>query len=256
MNTNNKKKESNLIAKWLKRMFSLEFLGVLIGLAGLWFGYKTFIQEKPGILRLTTKSGKLDEKVNTVFYGFELDKDSFLIMDLPNIPILANMTSNTIEDITVFGYTPKEYKALPNSRYMAESIEAHNQNNKEFGLGKLSYALRQDKINPMDGIFWPVSIIYPNQNELFFYPIEIYYSFKTKEMTHITLFLVGIPINNGKLSSAEVETEFIKKIKPYLLGIDDVDKTAIIYHDKIVPSPSIKKLKQDNVVISNILELK
>lgn len=75
-------------------------------------------------------------------------------------------------------------------------------------------------------------------------------------MTHIILFLVGILVNKENLSSADVETEFIKRIKPFLLGVDDIDKTAIIYHDKIVQSSSINKLRQDNVVISNILELK
>lgn len=245
MNNKNNKTESSLISKWLRRLFSLEFLSVVIGLAGLWFAYNTFVKDKPGILRLTTVSGKLDEKITNVLYGFELNCDSIVVMNLPNIPLIANMTSNTIEDITVYGCTPKEYKAVPNPRYITESPEM--QKIKEIGLGKLSYGLSQDKIHPMDGIYWPVSIIYPDKNELLIYPIDIYYSYKTKKMTHIILLLVGIPNPGNIKTKDEIEKEFIAKIRPYLLGIEDLDKTAIIYNNKIVQSPSIKSIKKEDI---------
>ena len=254
MDNKNKKTETGLISKWLKRLFSLEFLSVIIGLVGLWFAYNSFIQDKPGILRLTTVSGKLDEKITTVLYGFELNSDSIVVMNLPNIPLLANMTSNTIEDITVYGSTPKEYKVVPNPRYIAESPEV--QKIKEMGLGKLNYGLSQDKIHPMDGIYWPVSIIYPDKNELLIYPIDIYYSYKTKKMTHIILLLVGIPNSRNSKTNDEIEKEFIAKIRPYLLDIKDLDKTAIIYNDKIVQFPSIKSIKKENVIITDIRDLK
>ena len=174
-------------------------------------------------------------------------------MDLPEVPILANATSNTIQDITVFAYTPKNYKVYPNSRYVTEPEEMRSK--KEISIGKVSYALRQDKINPMDGIYWPVSIIYNDMNEILDFPIEIYYSYKTKEMTNILFHIFGIPNKHGSLTPEDIEENFINLIRPHILASDRTDEIAIIYNNKIVQSPSKRKLNQNNLTISNILEL-
>ena len=251
---NKTKKEPSKILKWLKKIFSLQFLGIVLTIIFGWYGVASYLQNQPGELIFKSHLTEFDKNFNCIFYGFELEKDTISIMDLPNIPIFANITSHTIEDITAYSYVPKIYSvAVADDYWQIESEKTLNE--KEYGIGFIHFLFTRDKIKPLDGIRWPIIQIAGNKNQILIYPIDIFYSYKTKEMSSIRLMLVGIPNNNHEKTKKDIERLFIKTIRPYLMTIDNIDKCAIIFGEKVVESLSKEKVSNSDFYCTNILDL-
>ena len=259
--TSNSKVKQTTILSWIKKIFTMQTVTLLVGLIGLWFTYITFFQNKPGEIGFFTTNSRLEDNITTVFYGFEQTSDSVVLSTLPLFPNMANFTEHSIEDMTVIAFTTDMYKVTKNPRYNSATNEELNGNalnyDKKFKpIGGITYAYKSAKIFPMEPILWPIYTIYSNPEENLIFPIQIFYSFKSKKMTKLELFLVGLPKSSESLTKQEKENKFIKIIRPYLLECEDLDNTAIIYDKKIVQSPSKRKITKENFDASDISELK
>lgn len=247
-----RKNESGQILQWIKRIFSIKFLGFIVGVVGLWFTYSTFIKDKPGSFSFLAKNEILDEKINTIFYGFKMTSDSIDVERGQEIPLMINATTNIIEDLNVYAVLPRGYKFYLHPMYSIEPDSLKIGNTKHF----FTCGYRQTRVGPYDGLFWPITTLFFDKKEPLVFPVNLNYTYKTKELTQIDLYIIGIPDYYNERSSSSIEKQFIEIVRPFLLSKINNRKTVLVINDKIVLSPNTKKLKQQQLTITDINQLK
>lgn len=246
------KKELNQILQWIKRIFSIKALGFIVGVVGLWFTYSTFIKDKPGSFSFLAKNEMLDEKINTIFYGFKMTSDSVNVESGQEIPLMINATPNIIEDLNVYAVLPLGYKFYLHPMYSVEPDSFKIGNSKHF----FTCGYRQARVGPYDGLFWPITTLFFDKKEPLVFPVKLNYTYKTKEFTQIDLYIVGIPDYYNDQASSTIEKQFVEMVRPYLLSKKNNRKTALVINGKIVQSPNTKKLKKQQITITDINQLK
>lgn len=222
-------KEIEKILYILKKIFTLQFLAVVIGIISLYITYKTFIRDDQGEITFMIDGKELNKNISIVYYGFFIESDSIDIYSLKDFPILANTSSKTIEDFTLYAYTLNIPKSFANNRYNVAQGSGDN---------TIAYEYNLSKIKPLEGVYWPINALYTNKREILVYPIKLIYSYKTKEASEILLYIIGIPHQKTIEKSEEV---FTKTINPYLIENNDSKHTAIIFNKQIIQKPTLKK---------------
>lgn len=252
-----KKKETNHgIVKWLKRIFSLKFLGVIIGAASLYLAYVTFMKDTPGSLSLFNSKHHFSEKIRYVFYGFEIDGDSLYFYKKNNFPSLVNRSSNSIKDLTLTAFMRN------NVGYKVDRDYSFAIKDDETGLQfpQLSMGYQAERIGFSGLIPFPLTVMETKSDELLTQNIEFAYIYNGMEEDAINLFyvIVGVPQHYRDDDGKEIDAEyaFIKAIRPILTEIEDPQQILIIYDNYSIEAPSkLDLLKEKNIRIRTINEL-
>lgn len=249
---------SNVVIKWLKKLFSLQFLSVLIGVGGLYLAYRTFIREEPGELTLHNYNKHFGKNVRNIIYGFEIDSDSLYIRGARNFPLLANVSHNSLEDVSIIAEMQNNIGFRTTDGYFCTE-------EKDSVLwGKVNFYVKRERIGFMDPILFPIETLETDENELLFQHIRFAYAYKgmSEDIINMHYFIVGIPKHyrddNGKIIDAEYA--FLKSIRPLLLQsiAEEVtpNQILIIFKDKYVEAPqNINLLKGENIKVKSIKEL-
>ena len=253
---NIKNTDNHGITRWLKRIFSLEFLSVIIGLVGLYFAYDSFIKDKPGDLRFFNVEHVFSEDIHYIYYGFEMNGDSLDISSNVYIPRLINYSSNSINDLSVVALANNGTPFRPNGNY---DVKVYGKDSSS--ISKITMALRNERIGYMGIIPFPIDRIALEYGEILTETISINYLYKGMEdevkTVHVTL--IGIPPeykdDDGYAKSAEYS--FIKAVRPYLLMmIEDYKEVAVMFENKTVEAPSKIDLLNESVIgVETIEEL-
>ena len=215
------KENKHGLNRWLKRIFSLEFVSVVIGLIGLYFAYDAFIKDKPGELCLFNDKQSFRKDIRYIFYGFEIKEDSITFRKAFNLPTLINKSSNEIKDVSVTAEMTTSVGFSVNGfyKYEIEKNQDSIANSMLFPYVYMTYAT--DRIGFGSGIPFPIYSLATDGDELFLKNIKMSYIYQgmSEDVINLTYYIVGIPEGyrdeDGKVIDAEYA--FIKAIRPYLL---------------------------------------
>lgn len=250
---NNKNKESHGITRWLRRIFSLEFLGVVTGLVGLYFAYDAFIKDKPGELHLFNKS-KICEDVRYIFYGFEIKGDSLEFAKAKNFPYIANYSNNPITDFSMVCRMKNNIGCR-----IDDSFDYYLEDDDSLQIPNIMMACTAERIGYMGIIPFPLVKMETRTDEIIIQHVLLSYLYQglSEDVVNLFYFIVGIPPEykeNGITRGAEYS--FIKAIRPYLLSIEDNEQIFIAFDDKTVVAPSkLDLLKEKEINVESINEL-
>lgn len=251
------KKETNHgVVKWLKRVFSLEFLGVLIGAASLYLAYVTFMKDTPGSLSLFNEKHHYSERIRYVFYGFEIDGDSLYFYKKDNFPSLANRSSNSIKDLTLTAFMRN------NVGYKVDRSYSFAIKDDETGLQfpQLITSYQAERIGFGGLIPFPLTVMETKSDELLTQRIDLVFIYNGMDEHAVNLhyIIVGVPQHYRDDDGKEIDAEyaFIKAIRPILTDIEDPQQILIIYDKYSIEAPSkLDLLKEKDIRIRTINEL-
>jgi len=243
------------INRWLRRIFSLEFLGVVIGAIGLYFTYDTFLKEKPGEIRMYNEKQKFSSDIRYVFYGFEIKGDSLNLLRAKNFPHLANYSSNPVNDFTMLSNMDNNLGCTINERYKHEVAVDDS-----LSFPQLRMASFHERVGYMGVVPFPIETIETRTDEVLIQHILLSYMYQgmKEDIVNLHYYLVGIPPHYRDDDGREISSEkyFIKAIRPYLLMIEDYNQILLLFGNKIVEAPkNIELLDEKEIKVETINEL-
>lgn len=222
--------------KWLKRIFSLEFLGVVIGAAGLYLAYQQLANEKPGNLQWSNAYGTLSEDTKYIIVSQPYTGDSVLLMN-ETMPFLKS-NKKQVEDLLVMANIPAKTNFSIRQAYTTvRQAQTGKHDN-------IEAALEIERLGANHAIPFPVQVIYPVSGETIKLPVTVACMYKDKNSVLGTAIHLVVYPADGQLT----EKMFMKAIKPLLLIADkngQLDKTAVLYENKIIENLDIDKIKTD-----------
>lgn len=254
---NSKKENNHGIIIWLQRIFSLKFLGFVIGLVSLYFTYVTFIKDNPGDLCLYNIDHTFNKDIRYIFYGFEIDDDSIYFNKRNNFPKFVNNGPNEIIDFGLVAETKLNYSLTANSYYDYDIEEEE-----EGSFSNVRFALTTERLGFMSTVPFPIDALETNDAEIQFNYINsgVIYKGMSEDIINYFYYIVGVPKNFRDEKGIEISAEetFINKIKPYLLYfLDNRDKNEIliIFSNDYVEAPAKLKLLRENNKVTSIKDL-
>ena len=245
--------------KWLRRIFSLEFLGVVIGAASLYLAYITFANDStPGHLCHFNVNKTFDKGIRYIFYGFEINDDSLYINNNKYFPCLVNNGPNEIVDFSIASTMKLNVNISPN-RNFAYSYEQNDSTT----FAKVSFAFVAERIGFMYSIPFPLDAIETYDDEIQMTEINsgVMYKDMSEDIINYFYFIVGIPKHYRDEKGEEITAEhaFIQTISPYLLYMldnRDPNEILLIFDNKDVEAPTkLRLLRDKNMEITTINEL-
>lgn len=229
-------KESSFVIFWLKRIFSLQTLGIIMTAIMLWFSYDQFIKERPGYLVFSNPFNSYNQNINTIIYGFEFDSDTIDVLE-QKIPVIANKTENDISDIKLLAEMPAVcgFSLSPGFRFMLEKDSS-----------MVSFSFEKDRLGYNDVIGFPMSKIFHVKNETLYLPMRYTYihkGLKEPDVKKIYIFAIPKAITSSEKSA---QAHFISLFKPLLKNNSNTKDLAIVYKDTTIIAPNISKLENSS----------
>lgn len=250
---------SNVIIKWLKKLFSVQFLEIVIGIAGLYLTYLAFIRDEPGELSLYNNSHQFSKDIRYVIFGFEIIEDSLDFQNSKSFPSLANFSNNELNDFGVLAEMQNNigFKASESYEYYIEETDS-------ILFDKVQFYTKRERIGFMEPVNFPLEKMETKGDELLFQQIKYayYYQGVPEDIINMHYFIVGIPqqYRDDDGTIIDAECAFIKAIRPLLLQsiIEKIDskQILIVFKDKYVEAPSkMELLSNEEINIRKINEL-
>lgn len=225
--------------KWLKRIFTVNTVSLIVGIASLLIAYLAFIRESPGKMHFQSYVHKFSKKTQTIFFLIDVNKEAADFLKLEGTPFLANISQKTVQDcVTYFEMvTPFPFEVQENYSCKIDSSAT------EKNLIHAEMALRKETIGYMDGLFFPISKLYASSDEPVIIPINWMYIHKgMKKTVGYRVYLVTLPV--GFVSDDEIESTYLRLIRPYLLE-GDPKTSAIVYKNTVIEHPKVSTLKEN-----------
>lgn len=254
-----KKGKENVVSRWLKKIFSLQFISVAITAVGLYFAYVQFVKDKPGELRFFNGEKRFSPDIRTVFFGFEIDGDSIYLDKNKYLPVLANYSQNPIVDFKIIADMQYNIGFRCDDNYTWVKLD----DDSDIKIPMINFCAGTGRLGSMTPISFPISALETNSDEIQvnYVRMGIMYQGVPEEILNYFYYLVGIPKklrdDDGKGKSAEYL--FIKAIRPYLLYFlekGEEDKVLIVFNSSSVEAPSkLHLLKEENIKVTTIKEL-
>lgn len=225
--------------KWLKKIFSLQFLGFVVAIVTAYYGYKQYLRDEPGKLILSNGKYSLDENIRWVFIGFDLEDEITDLEKMHNIPLFGNLDKQPIEDVFMCG-------SIMEKDVTFEQSECYT-----FREGKvieheypIVFSTRMEKIPYFSFFPFPMNKVKKDVTKGLHISVNMAYTYKGHpELENYFFILVGVPKQN-KNNSQEA---FAKHIMPYLIKLKDLNSVAVIYKDTVVTKlKDIKEINNDN----------
>lgn len=221
--------------RWLKRIFSLEFLGVIIAAVSLWYTYQQFIAEKSGDLEWANYYGNVSKKTNYIIVSLPYTGDS-IQLNTNTMPMLSSSKSQ-VEDLIVMAEIPVKAQMRIHPAYNV------NTEKQEHYHDKLTAVFETARLGAHHSVPFPIQTIYPEDGETIKIPVTLSYVYKNcQENVNGTTFDLVVYPNNGDMT----EKEFMSAIKPLLLSADESGKlgeTSVLLEDRIIKDLDIDKIK-------------
>jgi len=251
-------KKENVVSRWLKKIFSIQFISLVIAAVGLYFAYDQFVKDKPGEFRFFNKGNRFSPDIRTVFYGFEINGDSIYLDNNMYLPTLANFSQKPIVDLKVVADMQYNFGFRCDDNY-----NWFKQDESDLQIPKITFVAGTERLGSMTPITFPIRSLETDYDEIQvnYVRMGIVYQGAPEEIMNYFYYLVGIPPklrdDDGKEKSAEYL--FIKAIRPYLLHFlekEEANKVLIVFNTSSVEAPSkLHLLKDENIEVKSIKEL-
>ena len=215
---------------WLKRIFSVGTISVIIGLASLTIAYLSFFRGSPGKLTLAMSANKLDKEVSTVFILTPVEQDGKLdFLKQSIMPYLANYTQRTVQDCSMMieFYTDKDYEVYSDFMSWVDSTQY---------TPKVEIAKKIGDMGYMDAEGFPLRRLSVGGDEpkvTTFGWTYIHRGMKTTRTYYV--HLITVPKSFIKRGSEDLE--FLKILRPYLLDEKNPKAVAISYNGAVIANP-------------------
>lgn len=222
--------------KWLKKIFSLQTLGIVIAIVSAYYGYKQFVRDEPGQISLATGKFSLDDNIRWIFIGFDLENDVTDLKHMLNIPLFGNLGEQPIEDVFMCGSIME--KGLSFEESNCYSFRKGEEVKHEYPI---VFSTRMEKLPYFSFFPFPINKVKNDVNKGLHISVNMAYTYKGHpNLENYFFILAGIPQKNRNNS----QEAFAKHIMPYLIKLNKQDSVAIIYNDIVVTH--LKKLSEIN----------
>lgn len=232
---------------WLKKIFSLQFLGFVVAVLTLYYGYKQFVRDEPGQLCLATGNNTFDKKIRWVFIGFDMETDRIDLEHMRNIPLLGNMGEKPIEDVFMCGSIMEKISFVGNTAYTFRKGEETGHPN------PYTFAVRMEKIPYFSFFHFPLKEIHGNARNGIHVSVNMAYTYKGHpNLENYFFILTGIP----KAYKANSQISYAKYLIPYLAKLNKQDSVAIIFKDTMVCNLKDLQTIKEESFIRNLRQIK
>lgn len=215
-----------MVEKWLKKIFSLQFLSFVVAIIGAYYGYKQFVRDEPGKVTLCTAKFTLEDKIRWILIGFDSEEDTIDIKNMRNLPLFGNMGKQPIEDVSIFG-------SIMEGNLRFQTNPAYNFSKGEDVGNKNPYvfSVRMEKIPYFSFFPFPIDRLKVSPREFVHLSVNMAYTYKGHpQLENFFFILTGIP-KQYKNKSQEMYTKYIY---PYLIKINKPESIAVIYKDTVI----------------------
>lgn len=234
--------------QWLKRIFSVGTISVLIGIVSLVITYLAFFRDSPGNLSMSMKTEKIDDKVSTIYVLTPVGDDGIDFVDQSVMPFLGNLTQRPVLDCTFIMefYTNNQFELFQEYTCRVDTTKA----SKPY----VEMARKMETIGYMGSesfpLIWFGSSAFEPQMTTFGWTY-IHRGMKKPRTYNIRLFTVP-----ERMINDNEDYVFLKMIRPYLLEEKSLKNVAIFYDNILIQGPrNVKKLSSGNIADLKIADL-
>lgn len=233
--------------RWLKKIFSLQFLGFVVAVLALYYTYKQFDREEPGEFTLMTGKYTLNKDIRWVFIGFDMTSNSIDLENMKNIPLFGNMGEKPIEDVFMCGSIMENINFVSNKMY---TLRKGEESGHQYPY---TFAVRMKQIPYFSFFPFPLDKIIGNPNKGIHASVNMAFTYKGHSNLENYFFIItGIP----KQYKSNSQMAYAKYLVPYLVQLNKQDSIAIIYKDTIVSKVKDIQVLKDKSFVNKLKNIK
>ncbi len=229
------------IKDWLKNIFSVTTIGIVLTALGLLINYLVFRQATPGDLNLTIGKNRVDKNVTIIYVLTPVGDKGVDFMVNCDMPVFANFDQRPVLDCTFIMefYSKNSFISYPEYMYKVDSTKA----SKPY----VEMAKKVDTIGYMGGELFPLMSMSASSIEPQITTFGWTYIHRGMD-DPITYNIRLVSVPERFLDNGNPDYSFLKILRPELLAEKSLKKVAIYYNGVLIQNPKhVKRLGDNNI---------
>ena len=227
------------ILKWIKRIFSVGTLSVMIAILTGIVTYMSFFRDAPGKITLMVKTNRISKQVSDLYFLMTVRDSGVDFLEQKCTPYLANNTQRTITDFhsILDFYSDNDFQCASDYAYMIDSTESKP---------RITVLRKVESIGYLGFVSFPLNSINVSNSEPQITHFGWSYIHKgMKDSVTYQIRMITIP--ERLLIGKDADSEFLKLLRPYLLDNRKSKSIAIVYQEMLIENPRLELLKNDSI---------